>query len=84
MSLQPGKFVLLLVSLIWLGLALSDFLKMIRHISDLIQLSSPIQQREHTGLKQLLMFYHFFDGQKPRMPHVDVGLFGSYFCYGIV
>eukprot|EP00158_Paraphelidium_tribonemae_P004970 Partr_v1_DN27078_c2_g2_i1_m29222 len=32
--------------------------------------------------RQFLLFYHFFDGQKPRMPHVDAGLFGTYSCYG--
>lgn len=33
-------------------------------------------------MRTLLMFYHFFEGQRPRLPHIDVGLFGSYLCYG--
>ena len=33
-------------------------------------------------LAEFVLFYHFIDGQKPRMPHVDAGLFGTFTCYG--
>lgn len=33
-------------------------------------------------LKPYIMFLHFCDGQKARMPHVDLGLFGTFTCYG--
>jgi uncharacterized protein affecting Mg2+/Co2+ transport len=32
-------------------------------------------------LKAFMLFYHFYDGQKARIPHVDSGLFGTYVCY---
>lgn len=40
------------------------------------------KQESCAPLREWLLFYHFYDGQKPRMPHVDVGLFGTYHCYG--
>lgn len=35
------------------------------------------------GLKEFLLFYYFYDGQKPRVPITDLGLFGCYVCYGM-
>lgn len=45
-----------------------------------------VAEPEHIpeGLKELLLFYYFYDGQRPKVPFTDLGLFGCFLCYGTV
>jgi uncharacterized protein affecting Mg2+/Co2+ transport len=40
-----------------------------------------MNQQQQESLQAFALLFHFIDGQKPRMPHVDAGLFGTYTCY---
>ncbi|KAI3632663.1 hypothetical protein MIR68_009305 [Amoeboaphelidium protococcarum] len=67
------------------------------HSQQRLQLTGQQQQQRQIDLKDfgdqsgvagvenlycLALLYHFIDGQKARMPHVDNGLFGTFTCYG--
>lgn len=65
----------------------STFLSLQSGQMDISKLFKKMMERTSSSFiitKDLLMFilfYHFIDGQKARMPHVDNGLFGTYTCY---
>lgn len=35
----------------------------------------------NVNIQAFILLYHFINGQKARMPHVDHGLFGTFTCY---